>query len=162
MPSNAAAGWNAYALDLTNAPDSTRERFWSKVDIGRPDHCWTWLAFKTPLGYGRFSLSTATPRVLKAPRVAYALTKGPIPQDITIDHLCDNPECCNPFHLDAVPQAENSHRRRDRTATCRRGHAYTPENTSLLKSGQRRCRRCKADHERERKRRIRVIEAGRG
>ena len=70
-------------------------RFWSKVDVGEPEECWEWLASK-PNSYGRFSIHR---KPWKAHRVAWILTYGPIPEGLLCCHHCDNPGCCNPYHL---------------------------------------------------------------
>lgn len=142
--------WAAYELDLLGSPQELRPRFWSKVSIRGVGDCWPWLAFKRGSGYGMFSISGQSPRTQRAARVAYALERGPIPAGMTVDHLCNHPDCVNPSHLELVEKGENTRRQRDRNQSCKRGHPYTPENTSILKSGGRRCRQCKREHERER------------
>ena len=45
-----------------------------------------------------------------AHRAAYALDVGPIPEGLTIDHLCRVRHCVRPDHLEPVTQAENTRR----------------------------------------------------
>lgn len=33
---------------------------------------------------------------------------GPVPAPLEIDHLCRNPACCNPAHLEAVTRSVNA------------------------------------------------------
>jgi len=40
-------------------------------------------------------------------RIIYIITKGPIPDNMTINHDCENPICCNPEHLRMLTQSEN-------------------------------------------------------
>jgi hypothetical protein len=49
-------------------------------------------------------------RTTPAYRVAHELAIGPIPEGMEVDHLCFNPGCCNPAHLEAVTPAENKRR----------------------------------------------------
>jgi hypothetical protein len=40
----------------------------------------------------------------------YEDLRGPIPGGLVIDHLCRNPRCVNPGHMEPVSQAENVRR----------------------------------------------------
>lgn len=89
---------------------SQAERFWSKVDRRGAEDCWEWLASRQPNGYGQFSPGGRAGGMTTAHRVAYELTFGPIPEGLSIDHLCRNRGCVNPAHLEAVSQRENVQR----------------------------------------------------
>jgi hypothetical protein len=77
-------------------PDLQR-RFWAKVNK-IPDECWMWTSAVTGTGrcYGVFRINGLTYR---ANRVAWMLTRGPIPDGWGVLHTCDNPWCVNPDHL---------------------------------------------------------------
>jgi len=101
------------------------ERFWAKVMP--TGFCWEWTGGKNAQGYGNFNANRTTHR---AHRVAYELMVGPIPAGLVIDHLCRNPSCVNPDHLEPVTPRENTMRGRApkllrQLATkefCKRGH----------------------------------------
>lgn len=91
-----------------------RRYFWSKVVLGPvPDYapdlgnCWLWTGAKTVAGYGHFMRKG---RVKYVHRHAYEHMRAPIPNRLTIDHLCRVTLCVNPYHLEPVPLAENSRR----------------------------------------------------
>lgn len=113
------------------------QRFWSKVN--KTDTCWIWTAYQDKNGYGRFRSGKIK---VGAHRFSYELIKGPIPAGLTIDHLCRNPPCVNPAHLEAVTMKENVLRGIGPTAInarkthCKHGHKFTPENTYTLKNGK--------------------------
>jgi hypothetical protein len=69
--------------------------------------CWTWIGAKNKHGYGN---TYKKRKSLLAHRVFYEKYKGKIPQGLVIDHLCNNPSCVNPLHLEAVSQAINNRR----------------------------------------------------
>lgn len=82
---------------------SIEERFWSKVDkTSSPHGCWLWNGAKQK-GYGCLQVGThAKPKLESAPRIAWTLYRGPIPEGADVLHNCpggDNPACCNPDHL---------------------------------------------------------------
>lgn len=84
------------------------ERFWEKVDRQEVG-CWLWTAYRNRDGYGRFRPYRRDQ--VMAHRYAYELMVGPIPDGLQLDHLCRNPGCVNPSHLEAVTERENLGRR---------------------------------------------------
>jgi hypothetical protein len=120
-------------------PISRADLFWPKVDVAEPDECWLWKGTRTARGYGGFWDGE---RMVGAHRFAYELLVGPIPDGLQLDHLCRNPPCVNPAHLEAVTHAVNLQRgERAQRTHCPQGHAYTAENT-LRHGGKRKCRIC--------------------
>lgn len=84
-------------------------RLWRKVDTSAgPDACWPWTGGKLQSGYGSISSGPAPNKRLVTSRVAYELTKGPIPDGCDVLHSCDNPPCCNPAHLRVGTPKDNS------------------------------------------------------
>jgi hypothetical protein len=76
------------------------ECFWIKVD--KTADCWLWRAALTK-GYGKF-------RGQRAHRWSWERARGPIPEGMTIDHLCRNRRCVNPDHMELVSAEENARR----------------------------------------------------
>jgi hypothetical protein len=145
---------------MSHPPARLEDRFWSKVlkDGPIPKHrpdlgpCWTWLGHFTGQGYGNFYVGRYEGKMCKegAHVVAYKLTVGPIPEGKELDHLCRNPGCPNPSHVEPVTHKENCHRGVGYSATCasktecEHGHPFTAENTKIRKNGTRQCRTCDA------------------
>jgi hypothetical protein len=121
------------------------ERFWRKVDKDADGGCWVWKASKCRGGYGHVNRNGSYPQ---SHRVAYELLRGDIPVGMLLDHLCRNPSCVNPDHLEPVPPQINLLRGVGITASnaikthCPQGHEYTPENTNISKRNQRSCKEC--------------------
>lgn len=98
---------------------------------GGPDACWPWIGRLNPYGYGSSSLVLASGRHERgAHRIVYSLLVGPIPEGLQLDHLCRNPRCVNPAHLEPVTMVENLLRGVNppavnaRMVTCQRGHPF--------------------------------------
>lgn len=122
-----------------NDPITVLWKIEDKVLIG--DGCWEWTGFRNEMGYGHLGNR-------RAHRVVYELLKGPIPIGLVLDHLCRNPSCVRPDHLEPVTKAENN-RRGIRTGSkqteCRRGHLFDEENTYIAPGGWQECRTCRRE-----------------
>ena len=92
------------------------ERFWSKVE--KTEGCWNWTKGTHPTGYGMFSFQG---RNRYAHRYSYALANGPIPEGLSIDHICHNPGCVRPDHLRAVTHKQNHENRAGADTNSRSG-----------------------------------------
>jgi hypothetical protein len=118
------------------------DRFWSKVD--KSGDCWLWVASKNNRGYGQF---VSVGRLVLAHRFSYELAKGPIPDGLTLDHLCRTPACVNPDHLEAVTMRVNLLRSESQAALnarkthCTWGHPFAGDNL-IVRHGKRFCRAC--------------------
>lgn len=96
---------------------SLGERFERHFTRGANADCWLWSGCTKSKGhgaslYGHIRLSGHEGKWRNAHRVSYELYVGPIPDGLTVDHLCGNTLCVNPAHLEAVTIAENTRRAR--------------------------------------------------
>jgi hypothetical protein len=100
-----------------NLTPAQAARFWAKVQRRGPTDCWPWVGTKNHHGYGR-PYDPRTGRLIRAHRVIWELTFGPIPDGRVVLHTCDNPPCCNPAHLRLGTQLDNiaDRNRKRRTA----------------------------------------------
>lgn len=121
------------------------ERWRTKIASG-PNGCIVWTAGMIR-GYGLVWFDGNR----YAHRVAYvAATGADIPKGLTIDHLCRNPACVNPDHLEPVSHRENVLRGVSPAAAhhqkthCPRGHELSDDNLvpSSAKKGKRDCLEC--------------------
>lgn len=104
---------NNPSCGCSRKPVPVAERFWAQVsDVSDWDHCFLWQGAFNTYGYGVIDGGGRRQRF--AHRLAYELYVGPIPDGLTIDHLCSTPACVNPKHLETTPNAENSRRRHRR------------------------------------------------
>lgn len=127
------------------------------------DGCWVWQGCRiTPHGYGCLHYKG---RQRAAHRVSYEHFVGPIPEGLELDHLCRNPACVNPTHLEPVTHRENVVRgvgfsgTNVRKTHCKRGHPFDEENTDYVAAG-RECRACRPIRRRERTERERAARNG--
>ena len=143
----------------------TVQNILARVVVGT-DQCWRWQGWINK-GYGMASVPGRGN--VGVHRLTYELLVGPIPFGLHLDHLCRNPSCVNPAHLEPVTAQENLRRGQGwaginaRKTHCPQGHEYTASNTYQWR-GQRRCRECQrvaAANYRRRKALIHDDEAGR-
>jgi len=116
-------------------------RFASKSKKARD--CLIWQGPLDKDGYGTFYLRRMNRR---AHRVAWFSIHGDLPDDHVINHVCRNPSCVNPQHLQAITRSENVMRDsgaityiNSQKTHCPAGHPY-----DRIYSGQRYCSICEA------------------
>lgn len=112
------------------------ERFWPR--LMQSGDCWLWTGTLLD-GYGQFYTVGVKRKGIAAHRFAYLTLVGDIPEGLELDHLCRTRACVNPYHMDPVTHKENMRRSPSMGAgnrskqICKRGHPFTPENTSVAK-----------------------------
>lgn len=150
-------------------PPTLLERFERNItkDSGFPDFedpyirvdesagmCWIWNNDEETQQRPRFKIGA---KLHIAARVSLSLYKGwDDNPDEWVDHLCRRPRCVNPGHLEPVAPRENTMRgsgpdlnRARRGATCGKGHPMRGENVIAYRGGDRRCRTCQNEKNRE-------------
>ena len=113
--------------------------------------CWIWLGGLGKAGYG---MAWDGRRMVGAHRLVYVLLVGQVPDGTELDHLCRNPSCVNPAHLEPVTHHENMMRGKNlgpvnaAKTHCPQGHHYSQANTYFTTKGHRACRECGREYTR--------------
>ena len=87
------------------------ERFMEKIAIDQATGCWEWQGALNSNGYAWFNPSNPDRNPVSGHRWFYQQIKGPLSDELVLDHLCHNPKCVNLDHLSAVPQMKNAQNR---------------------------------------------------
>lgn len=121
------------------------DRFMSIVEFDDESGCWNWPMHRVSnSGYGLFGFNGS---IVLAHRFSAQFTRELRGLPLVIDHVCGNPRCVNPAHLEEITQSENVKRGivragpRAPATHCKRGHLLTDENIYSWKHG-RYCRTC--------------------
>lgn len=122
--------------------------------------CWFWVGATTEHGYGRWDTKDGQ---AKAHRRMFEMAKGPIPRGLDLDHLCRNPPCVNPDHLEPVTHKVNMLRginppaMNKRKTHCPKGHPLSGDNlfAGAHRTGKRDCRTCSMERSRKYHERVR-------
>jgi hypothetical protein len=89
-------------------PSHIQQRFHQRYEWCMTD-CWNWTASKTKGGYGNIGwMFDKTRYNVLSHRLSYELYNSPIPNDMVVRHMCDNPSCVNPNHLILGTQQDNT------------------------------------------------------
>ncbi len=89
------------------------QRFYEKVNVNGPipsnhpelGRCHIWTAGTFHSRYGKYKLHGKSCR---AHKVAYEMAFGPVPESMTIDHICHCRTCVNPLHMRLATVQQNS------------------------------------------------------
>jgi hypothetical protein len=113
--------------------------------------CYEWPGYRTNLGYGQLGTAKKLGKNLYAHRLVWEAVNGPIHDGLVLDHLCRNPACVNPHHLEPVTNKENILRgtgvgaSNSKKTHCKSGHKFDELNTGFLKDGRRYCKECQRE-----------------
>lgn len=125
------------------------ERFWFFVD--KTPTCWNWTRNTVQRnGYFYYKFNGQNRFVH---RYVYEALVGPIPDGLTIDHLCHNKRCVNPHHLEATTLHENVYR----PHAARTGHAIPDHEHCIYghpafhMNGRKRCHTCERERNERRR-----------
>lgn len=120
-----------------------------KLVIIDSNGCWR-CTLKSRVGDGYVRINTGsrrdgTRKNQLAHRVSYETFIGPIPEGMTIDHLCEVTDCINPKHLKAKSSWDNTKRSKTSPTAVNARKTKCPqcgEKYSIKKNGHRYCRPC--------------------
>jgi hypothetical protein len=148
------AGWVSRILAARDVParrPAPGSHVFPKLAFADRHHngtrCLEWTGCTNPAGYG---ITSVADKKWLVHRWVYERWVAPIPDGLVIDHLCRNPACANPVHLEAVTDRVNIYRghspqqwaEKAARSHCSYGHEWTLENTHITKNGSRCCRAC--------------------
>ena len=145
------------APDVLVRPWDADLRFERDHVVNAVTGCWHWAGKdRNQFGHARWFVGG---KHLCVHRWAYERFVGPIPEGLVIDHLCRNPGCVNPAHLEPVTQPENVMRAETAITTinakkthCKWGHEFSIENTAMSHNNgrpSRQCRHCRSRRSKE-------------
>lgn len=147
-----AGGAAVSAVDLSLSDEAYKveaaNRFRAKFRVCAETGCWMWTGALNNKGYGQFRYMGSNKL---AHRVSIILDGGELMEGKEVDHLCRNPKCVNPAHLEQVTHSINMRRSSAPSRTieraklithCRHGHSLSGLNL-YVHNGKRTCKRCK-------------------
>lgn len=121
------------------------------LHIKKENGCWEWRGVLDKRGYGRLVDDNGWADM--AHRWSYKHFVGEIPKGLVINHLCHNPKCVNPKHLEVTTHYDNIVNKGITNASylnakkthCKNGHEFTEDNIYWSKNkynGTRICKKC--------------------
>lgn len=142
-------------------PIPEEERFWEKVDKSGPNpdypNCWEWTANRVKT-YGMFSCKqNGKSRNRQTHKYIWEKLNGPVPEGLEVCHLCNNPPCVRPDHLEVGTRSDNQrysvlhgNNKQSKKKHCKHGHLYDEKNTywKISKHTGFKTRDCKTCHKR--------------
>lgn len=84
--------------------ENLKSRVFNKIDIRGKDECWPFTGGLTLQKYGHINYNH---KQFYAHRIAYEIFIGSFDNSLFVLHKCDNPPCCNPYHLFLGTQKDN-------------------------------------------------------
>lgn len=111
--------------------------------------CWLWIGSTNKSHNLLYGVIFAHGKQRLVHRLAYEIFAGPIPEGLTIDHLCRVTLCVNPQHMEPVTQQVNTLRGQSPVALnahkthCPAGHELVGDNLRINSNGARVCRACR-------------------
>lgn len=121
-------GKEGLALDATQIPERVQQRALTRYTIDPERGCHISTYSVGSHGYaqiGWHDKSIGRSQMVLVHRVAYMVARGPIPEGMTVDHMCKQRKCCNPDHLRLLSNYENARRTGGRdwpVGQCINGH----------------------------------------
>lgn len=136
----------AYSQGRTLPKPDRKDVLGRKITI-LENGCLEWQNYRREAGCG---LTNVNGRSVGAHEAFYELYATPVPEGLELDHLCHDPSCVNPDHLEAVPHWTNLMRSdcpsaiNARKTECPQGHALSGSDLCIEhRSNGKDCRRCK-------------------
>ena len=147
-------------MPVVNIPDRVVPRIERRQVMG-PDGCVVSTYSVGSHGYAQVGWTENGRTVMHlVHRLVYQVVYGPVPDGMTVDHICRNRRCVNWMHLRLLSNRVNATLNGNALKThCKRGHEFTPENTRYNTAGYRECVTCRRKQVREAMARARARKA---